>query len=242
MKTKKEFRDYLPLNSRIVIDYTKPEKNMVLFSYPSLKKKDSKHKKRIFLKETFTLLFNWWTIENVIAWSIAFLIIGISMFIMNYDEIISASSTASIINTKDIITLGAILLYFCLPPIILTLIFFNKQELSSRLLPQIGLWNATTIRGGTYCVRITKKDLIEGNKAVIPYFKNFFLNYRTIKDFAKQLERVEIIEYPMKFLNKKSRKTNKRNKTEWENNSTEWRATFYFKRTPETGYLEVDYL
>lgn len=82
-----------------------------------------------------------------------------------------------------------------------------------------------------YSARFTK---VPRSKTIeIPLFRNIYLDYISKKDFARCLERVEIIEHPF------SKVTKKRGKKIREKNIYLWKATFYFKEIPKDGFLEV---
>jgi len=79
------------------------------------------------------------------------------------------------------------------------------------------------------------KDLV-GNCAVIPYFANVELDYKTHGDFSKQLQNIKIREYETQKRNINTGKKGKMKKDVFK-----WYAIFYFKDIPKNGYLEVTY-
>ncbi len=62
----------------------------------------------------------------------------------------------------------------------------------------------------------------------IPLFSNVGLDYVARGEFSKYLTNVEIIEHPFMVVTKRKKR---------ERNEYLWRATFYFSKTPKSGWL-----
>ena len=67
----------------------------------------------------------------------------------------------------------------------------------------------------------------------IPFFNNAYLSYNVYGDYAKYLERIEIVEHPFHYLKVRTEKSGR---------CTTWRGMFYFSRKPVRGYMEIKYL
>lgn len=96
---------------------------------------------------------------------------------------------------------------------------------------KIPVWNAK-LAGKGYRAKFTK---VPENKIIeIPLFKNFYMDYKTTKQFAKYLKKVEIKEHPFEEGIIKKGRIKKAKK-----NVNLWYARFYFSEIPITGELEV---
>ena len=68
-------------------------------------------------------------------------------------------------------------------------------------------------------------------------FNNIFLDYKATEEFAKYLERVEIVEHDFKVIQKRLFRKPKETQQD-----SVWTAKFYFTKIPKKGYLEIFYL
>lgn len=235
------YKDYLPANARIVIDYKAKER--VKFSYP----RRWTYKKAVW-KMGYITVFSFWANFHVILifyltlYLILPTLIIISIF-FPFEQVseIPTHTEILIFNfitvLKSLIFAGGFLLYIFGIPALATLYLSRDKERLSNWVPKIGYWTACwSLRNKEMTFK--PKDIID-NKVIIPNFSNIFLNYECSGDFNKYLEKVEILELPFKykirrfwmpFLIKKREK-----------NDYEFRAVFYFSNKIKKGSMKVDF-
>lgn len=230
------YKDYLPANSRVIVDYTRKEK--VGFSYPL----EWTYWKAVWKRGYLTVLSFWLAIN--IYWVFLFTplivlgIIGYFVFLI-FNPI--TKTIAEYTYTISFMTHGLplILLMFYLLgiPALLTFWLSLDKERMSRWFPKLGYWSAKIIYGTKEKI-FTKEDISE-DKVIIPSFSNVFLDYKTTGDFNKFLQKIEILEIPfdyktrrfwLPFLSKK------------EKNDYDFRAVFYFSQKPMEGSLDVEFI
>lgn len=230
------YKDYLPANARVIIDYTRKDK--VGFSYPI----EWSYWEAVWKRGYLTVLSFWLTIN--IYWVFLFTplfvlgIIGYLIFLLFHP---TTQTIAEHIDAINFITHGLpiILQFFYLLgiPALFTFWLSLDKERMSKWFPKLGYWSAKIIRGTKEKI-FTKGD-VSGNKLIIPSFSNIFLNYKALGDFDKFLQKIEILEIPfdynirrfwLPFLSKK------------EKNDYDFRAVFYFSQTPIKGSLDVEFI
>jgi hypothetical protein len=122
-----------------------------------------------------------------------------------------------------------------LPTIVCYALALFKREWFSKLTPELGRWSAMI--HGNMKQQIFKPEDVINNTALLPNFKNFFLDYDATEDFSKYLAKVEILEFPQRIAKTKYFKFWEVKKTE--TNEWYWYARFIFTQKPEKGELKV---
>lgn len=230
------YKEYLPANARVIIDYKAREK--VKFSYP----RNMPYWKAVW-KNAYPTVASFWIHLHV---SIAFYI-GVYIFLPAYilksiffPTIVEATSGYTIgfiylLSTLILPLIGTFAYLFGIPAIFTYYLARDKERLSSWI-PKIGYWSANLEFHTKYKI-FTKKDVVD-NKVIIPVFSNIYLNYECEGDFDRYLERVEIMEIPFNyqirnffipFLKKKRY------------NDTQFRAVFHFSRPVNNGNMRVTF-
>lgn len=228
------YKDYLPANARVIIDYTKD--NRVGFSYPI----EWTYWKAVWKRGFKTVASFWLSLHLFLffylrpLW-IAGLIGAIIFLIIHPIELITK---ASILSSNSVIYpyIGGFFWFIGIPALITLWLALDKERMA-KWFPKIGYWSAVMILGT--CEKIFTKEDIADKKAVIPSFSNIFLNYKTSGDFNKYLEKVEILEIPFSF---KTRRFWLPFLSKKEENDYEFRAVFYFSQTPKEGTLDVEFI
>lgn len=228
------YKDYLPLDARIIVNYE--SKNKVRFSYPE----GRKHNKKKLWWETWlqlviltieTILY---PIRNIYFFSTLMIPLIVLLILTAPKEttikIIETTTRTQIIN--ELISVVIIfVIFFVLVLMIPTLvnIQMHKRKETSKWIPITGYWIAKLRDNITY--REIKAKNIKQRKFMIPVFENTYLKYDTTKDVSKQLKKVEILEIPLKWKNKKGKDPKDR----------VWRTMFYFKKNPKNGELKIEF-
>lgn len=220
------YKDYLPANARIIIDYTKHEK--VGFSYPL----EWTYQKAVWKRGYYTILSFWMSLHIFIFKFIGVLAIIYLIFASIFNANMSMETTSIRLLTYVI---GVTIFYLFGIPAIATLILSFNKDIMSKLLPKLGYWSSNLSEGRAET--IFNKENISDNKAIIPSFSNVFLEYKATEDFNKYLEKVEILEIPFNY----------KRRGFWgfkrhEYNDFDFRAVFYFKQTPINGELKVEFI
>ena len=230
------YKDYLPANARILVDYRAKEK--VKFSYPIEWTYWKAVRKRALpiVMSFIALIFLHFAIYIsivVIPYFLIYLYLNpITYYVQSHWVTYDFSYILSFVGFIAGIEL---LIILCIPSIITIYLALNKERLG-KWIPLLGYWN-TKLRGRIKEKIFTSEDIIE-NKVIIPIFSNIFLRYECTGDFDKFLDKIEILEIPfsykkfgmfLPFLRKIKR----------EKNDLEFRAVFYFSQKPVNGNMEV---
>ncbi len=241
------YKDYLPANARIVVDYTaKVAEDKVRFSYP----KEWTYWKAVWKQGYLTVLQFW------IALHIRYLLIPllfiiliatfVFMIAMSIVAISNPTTTAVAISTgespiifltaQQVLWLSIGLFYFLGLPAVFTFIIALKKEWISTIVPKLGCWSSlmTSWKERTF----EAKD-IKRKKAIVPMFSNAFIDYIATKDFGKYLTKVEIMEIPFQSITRTG--FFPFGKTIAENNDLMFSAVFHFIKNPKTGTLNVKF-
>jgi hypothetical protein len=212
------YKEYLPENAEVIVDYTKPPKDRVAFNYV---------KKRNYWQAIFhggyASFANLW---NRLFGKSFYLIMGMGLGLLITD-------TPMTINSLPIgifIFLGAFLFYYWVP-IIATFIAALNPELISRMIPKMN-YTAVKLAGLLKTKKVQTSDITD-NKFIISRFSNIYLDWNVIGDFENQLEKVEVLAIPTDY----EWLTPKRKKPEVDEYN--FRAVFYFKKTPTNGLMQV---
>lgn len=234
---KEIYKDYIPANARVIVDYTKKDK--VKFSYP---------KKYTYEQAVWKCAFP--TVAGLYLWImfIAFYTIGlpamlIYMFIKaDFSSVAIESSAITWQQILNGITPPLIIIYiaFGIPAIITLWLSLDKDRMG-KLMPKMAKW-FSEIAGKMRIRKFNPTDM-KDNKAIIPIFKNMYLDYKATEDFGRYLTRIEIMEIPVDNLELKLMlwfKVIKRKKVKY--NNTLFSAVFYFSKRPKSGKLEVEYI
>lgn len=232
------YKDYLPLNARVIIDYKSSER--VKFSYPL----SMTYWKAVW-KFAFPTILGFWlfTHTRIIFYGSIYLLFP--LFILRsifFPKIIPASVVEAytmnfMFVLKDfVLPITLISLYFFAVPALVTYYLARDKERLSAWVPKIGYWT-TLLSTNIKSKEFTKNDVFD-NKVVIPSFSNVYLDYKPNGDFGRHLEKVEILEIPFEYT---SRGTFLPFRKKVEKNSFEFRAVFYFSKPIKTGTMKVDF-
>jgi len=217
----------IPANSRITLDYNNKK---CYFSYP-------KYTKLIpwkIYRVVYTAFLAMWL--NIIALIAIPSGIIYSLFFIPWTEVKTYTVTnytnpvigffVGLISPIALLILSTIFL----PPLVLTYLYFKFPKKFREIIPHFGKSMSLLFSGGYY---YQMKFNGNGEKIIrIPLFKNVFLDYRTTRDYSKYLEKVKIKELPLMKVNRRGKKKQ----------DIYWYATFEFKESPKSGYLEIDYI
>jgi len=118
-----------------------------------------------------------------------------------------------------------IIFMFFLPSIIFTIVLISNKRLL-KLMPEINL----ALNGGLKYKVIFKPKDIKENKCSIPVFKNIGLDYKAKGDFSKYMEGFDIVELPLKRMDKDGKL---KPQNAW------WKAEWSFTQPVKTGQMEV---
>src|SRR3989338_11571627 len=231
------YKDYLPANARVIIDYKKEQK--VSFSYPI----EWSYWKDVWKRGYFTVL-GFWVVLHAILFRYFFYYLLVPIIVIKsifFPFIIERSAKLVIID------FGIVFVYFLLPmiitafyffalPAIATLILAFNTDILSYWLPKMGYWSAYLLDGRKEAT-FTEKD-VSGKKCIIPAFSNIFLKYKANGEFNEYLEKVEILEMPFNYKKRKFFSLRPKN----ERNDFDFRAVFYFSETPRKGWLNVEFI
>lgn len=230
------YKDYIPANARIVVNYRAKEK--VKFSYPIEWTYWKAVRKRAL---PVVIQFICMIIIKVLLYVGIFVV---PYFLINLYLNPVVRYVEAHYSTLDL----SLILRFALPiffvevfiiliiPVIITIYLALDKDRLGCWIPRLGYYSALMVG------RLKEKtfevgDVLE-NKVIIPNFSNVFLEYECNGGFDKYLERIEIIEYPFSYKIRKFffpylRKFKK------EKNDYEFRAVFYFSKKPLKGDMNV---
>ena len=232
------YKDYIPANARVVVDYTKPKEQRVSFSYPT----SWDYKKAVWKRAFPTIASFWFSLNAQIIMHGA--IFGGTAYVIYYllthpSFFESANSSFNYIGLLELLLLA---LYFILPPVLFTYIKSRDKDKLAAVVPKAGYYNALLSQSLRRKV-FTTADLTSDNKIVIPQFKNVFLNFNCSGDFDRFLERIEIVEYPFSYQPVRFGLSTlfKTKMGELKRNEWEFRAVFHFSKKPLKGELDVMY-
>jgi len=238
------YKDYLPANARVIVDYTAEEK--VKFSYPQ----EWTYWKAVTKMALPTVISFWLVLhlaiiaKPLIILSVFFLILSITIFpiylLFNPITMIQPAVEAQtfVYDFWSFFPYFLVVIYFFGLPIMLTyLTALNKQWLST-IVPKFGYWTAR-LNGMWNEKRFLPEDISE-NKAIIPAFSNVYLIYEATKDFEKYLTKIEVMELPFVYMTNNFFYPFKRKKKE-EKNDMIFSAVFYFSKKPKTGVLKTQF-
>ena len=217
----KAYRDYIPGNARIIIDYKKDEK--VRFSYPI----EWTYWKAVWERAVHTF-FSFFRILSIPILVVAFLIYKI-----RFDTfVVNPSGTITYVRLGYFIIYGYVvyMVWLYVLPLLVCYVLALDKELFSRVLPRLSVF-VTKVGSRAKFVEFIPSD-VEDNKVMIPSFSNVFLDYKATEDFSRYFDRLEILELPFSFYKSKRRKVR---------NDFFFSAVFYFSKKPKTGSLEVKF-
>lgn len=224
----KVFKESVPANARITIDYKKKD---VKFDY--LRRYSGWDKFAFILSivmGTYMLLI------ALIAVPIMLFIAGISALTSLTTSVATTSLTATVVTLEIIHTISIMVLVFGVPILISLMIYFNSEKYS-HWLPIIARFISEKIFG-TKKVIIFRK--IKTKIVKIPIFKNVMLDYKATKDYAKYLSNVKIREYGIDIMSVS--RFGKRKMEKIRPAESWWNAIFEFTQVPKKGKLEVYFI
>ena len=98
---------------------------------------------------------------------------------------------------------------------------------NSKIFPKIGKICHSLTSDSTEII----VNKIENKKFEIPMFTNAFISYECYGDFNNCLERIEIIDHPIHWMQKKIK---------WR--CRHWKASFFFNKNPRDGSMFISYI
>lgn len=227
----KRYSGFLPLNSRITIDYTK--KDPVRFEY--VKKRGYWHSVMSFGYPTvlnFCFSFIIPLFFNAISLSLVALA-GL-VFLYKY-AMLAPYTTTSFDNpiTTIMVMAFVVFLVYGVPFLFTVLLALDKKSFSI-VVPKMAYYSALMM-GSAKERTITSFD---SKEFILPYFKNVFLDYTALGECGLFLERVEIVEHKIELLGLDFLVPwkVKRSKNEYF-----WTAKFTFTHVPRQGLLKLTY-
>lgn len=242
--SEKVYKDYLPANARIVVDYNSKEK--VKFSYPN----EWTYRKAVWQRGYPTIACFWMSI-HVIPLLYFLIYVGLPLVTCYiFYLFFTADLTTTTTYTYTYNYIGEILkqiaamlgiyaivfFYFFGIPAFITYYLSRDKEKLAEWVPKCGYWTAKVmgvIKEWTY----TTED-VNNNKIVLSSFSNVYLNYQSTKDFAKYLQKIEIIEIPFNYIKRRFFMPFRKKK---EYNEFVFRAVFFFSQKPIKGELKIEF-
>lgn len=209
-----KYVDALPINSRITVDYTKPN-DPVKFEYPI---GEDSIKKQMLSFIFFPILLLWMIVLVIVMVSYGILI--------NLDIFINTITTETSFTLSELLNVlyQYVLLCFVVfvPPLLISLYIMYNYNRFKYWFPKLQVFithflSPSTLH--TFTVNELKSPVYE-----IPLFRNVILTYEASGDFSKYLQRVEIKEHNFCYNGEK---------TQWL-----WKAKFIFSDIPMSGMLE----
>jgi len=179
---KKVYKDYLPLNANVTIDYSAEEKDRVRFDYPI----KYSYKKAVWKGAYVAILGLWLYILLAIAYSglIIYVLYKCILLIGTAQSVPIHISLASLITALlPLIIFGYVM--FGIPAIITYYLSLDKKRLA-KFVPKLSKYS-TLIMGNIIERKFITKD-IKDNKATILRFSNVYMDYNATGDFNKQLQ------------------------------------------------------
>ena len=220
---KKKYKDNLPANARIDINY---KTGNVYFGYPE------KPTKKGMFSNIYSLCLVLWLLLNL---SFLLLYFGIVWLInMQTTNITTMGFTTNIITElkytlKFLAVISVIMIYpFGIPFLFAVEMYSNYGKRYAEWFPKVNFW-ITKLFNRYKKIKINNLD---SKSFEIPMFKNIILDYKLEGDFAKHINNIKVEEHPFKHISWKKEKTN----------NSLWKATFTFDETPKTGSMEVSYI
>lgn len=251
------YKEYIPANARVVVDYTAPPKDRVKFSYPR------KYTQKQALRKA-----GWMTCINVLmitllAGSVLVMLYGGIMVVITpsvaqqvsssffsmpsfswstfwtslttgYYIASPASSTyiqPPIYGIEDIIAAICIL---CIGAGSFVRYLETHPEYASNYIPKANYIVAKTLMS-IRKIEVLPENMVD-NIFVIPVFSNVYLDYKSTGEFSDYLDKVEVLEIPRNYMYR-----NKKGLRKPRINEYDFRCVFYFKKKPKTGSLKIDY-
>jgi len=236
------YKDYLPANARVLVDYKAKER--VKFSYPV-----NRTYKKALEDIAAPAIGGWWYWLNlqVIMTSILVYFIfytgkwlfvnGIHLSIMSSTSWLPGLSLSAL----NWIVFGLVVEGVMVPKLMMWWVRRNPEWLSLNY-PKINAWLLKHI-SETKRVTFHSTD-VRRKRVIIPMFENAVLDYKCYGDFGKQLTRIEIMEYPFNYFGKEG-------SLFWflpwmyvwkDKNETLFRAVFHFDGVPTDGRLDVVFI
>ena len=243
--SEKVYKDYLPANARIIVDYNSKEK--VKFSYPN----KWTYRKAVW-RSAYPTIVAFWTIVQFIPFLYFLIYVGLPLFICYVFYLLftaDLSTTTTYIYdfnyTKEllkqiVVMVGisaSVFFYMFGIPAFITYYLSRDKEKLSKWVPICGYWSSKimgVLKEWTY----TTED-VNNNKIVLSSFSNVYLNYHSTKDFAKYLQKIEIFEIPFNYIKRRFFMPFKKKK---EYNEFKFRAVFFFSQKPIKGELKIEFI
>lgn len=207
--------DIWPLNARVEIEYGRERK--VKFGYPV------KVKKRLALAGyTLSPILVVWAVVSVIVF--AFLI--------------AASATAGVVWSweGESWQFAALAVFWLAVPFLMSIYVALDYKRFSVVFPKLNYYVSKYLGGRPVLTATIHGSEMRRRVFEVPMFKNIFLDYRAVGEFAKCLKKVVIREHDFKFVEKA------RGKRILKPQNALWKATFVFRKVPKSGRLDVDFL
>ena len=231
------YKDYVPQNARVIIDYKARER--VKFSYP----KSMTYWKAVWKNAYPTVLGFWVAIHtSILFYTFIYIFIPFLLIRSIFSPFVVKGGQDLIFNFFTFLSdfllpiLGALFYLLGIPAIFLLWLATNKERLSAWI-PKIGYWSAILSFRTNYKT-FTEED-VHDNKVIIHSFSNTYIEYDPTGDFDEHLEKVEIMEIPFEYI---CRGLWNPFKKKVEKNDNSFRAVFYFSGPINTGKMEVTFI
>jgi len=225
------YKEYLPLNARIIIDYNQKKGEKVKFSYP----KEMEYKKAVW-KSGYPTINGFWLVLNIQFFMYVLVPFFIIRWISDYYHIFGLQTATGLIIDTHLIAIGIVEIFTV--PIIVTFYLSRNKEKLSTWIPKMGYLSGKLL-GFLKEMDFTPKDITNENKAIIPIFSNVTLKWFPDGDFNKYLEKIEILELPFHY---KIRFFWWLKKWKALQNDYLFRAVFHFSQKPENGSMKVEFI
>lgn len=246
------YKDYKPANARVLVDYTKPPRDRVKFSYPENMTYSQALWRFGYLSfqdatvMAFILLFCYF-LEFTLVFTITKFLVELAINPSFVLMLLSQSAYAAPAPVPNILEVGMALLLAIITavsilfgiPAILTWYYGKDKEKLAGLLPKMNYQIALIQRRFKTKYLKIKPSKLTGKKFILPHFSNVFLNYKTTGDMADKLKKVRVVEYPYNYYIKNYKGKLSKQKVK---NNFDFLAIFEFASAPENGYLEIEWI
>ena len=246
------YKDYKPANARVLVDYTKPPRDRVKFSYPENMTYSQALWRFGYLSfqnataTAFILLFCYF-LEFTLVFTITKFLVELAINPSFVLMLLSQSAYAAPAPVPNILEGGMALLLAIITaisilfgiPAILTWYYGKDKEKLAGLLPKMNYQIALIQRRFKTKYLKIKPSKLTGKKFILPHFSNVFLNYKTTGDMADKLKKVRVVEYPYDYYIKNHKGKLSKQKVK---NNFDFLAIFEFASAPENGYLEIEWI
>ena len=225
--TKETYKEYIPANARISIDYTKKKNDRVNFSYPV----NYTYKKAVW-KFTYQLVVVLTFLVLVYSAVILYFLLYLPYSYITNPPVLSVS-TSSFDMATGFAIIGGFFIILGIPAII-TFYLSRKKERLANWSPRIGHYIARMLFMTK--LKTFHPEEVKDKKVVIPSFNNVHLKWNAKDDFGEYLEKIDVTELDFSWQKRLLFK-------KWvSRNEVMFQAVFTFSDYPKTGVLDVEFV